>query len=60
MVTRFGGLVELLDPSGASFPILLMECRLAELVLSDLEEGTEPHPELLSIVLTDLDSLLCN
>ena len=33
-----------------------MECRLVELVLSGLEEGTEPHPELLSIVLTDLDS----
>ena len=33
-----------------------MECRLVEFVLSGLEEGTEPHPELLSIVLTDLDS----
>ena len=60
MVTRFEGLVELLDPSGASFPMLLMECRLVEFVLSGLEEGTEPHPGLLSIVLTDLDSLLCN
>ena len=33
-----------------------MECRLVEFVLSGLEEGTEPHPELLSIVLTDLES----
>ena len=43
----------LLDPSGTSFP---MFPRLLEFVLSGLEEGTEPHPELLSIVLTDLDS----
>ena len=60
MFTRFERLVELLDPSGASFPKILFECRLAELVLSGLEEGTEPHPDLLSIVLTDLDSHLCN